>query len=103
VGVDQRVAERDADLQDLLVGERILCHQARERLAFHQLGGEVEAAVLLRGLIQSDDRRVGEPRGRVGLARGALADAVRRAGDALDGDLAAQQLVVGAEDLAEAA
>ena len=54
-------------------------------------------------LVQRDDRRVRQARGRERLPRGTLAVAVGAERDTLDRDLAMQELVVRAPDDAEAA
>ncbi len=95
--------QRKADLEHLLVGERLLRDQLRERVALDQLGDQVEGAVVCARLVQRDDRRVREARRRERLAGRALTVAVRPQPNALDGHLAVQQLVVGAPDDAEAA
>ncbi len=88
------VAERDPDLEHLLVRERVGVDQLGERGALDEFGDQVEVVLVSARLVQRDDRRVGEARSGLRLARGALAILVGRQRDALDGDFAAQQLVV---------
>ena len=73
VGVGERAGERDADLEDLLVLERIGGDQPGERVAVDQLGDQVEGVVDRARLVQRDDRGMRQARGRERLARGALA------------------------------
>ena len=66
VGVRQRVAQRDAHLDDVAVGQLALLEQGVERAAANELGDQVGALVVDRGLIERDDRRVlraARPRG----------------------------------------
>ncbi len=74
-----------------------------ERAPAHQLGDEVDGVVVAPGLVQRDDPRVRQPRGRLRLALGPRArrGVVRR--DPLDGDGAVEALVVGEPHDAEAA
>ncbi len=65
--------ERHADLEQLLVAERVLCDQLRERVALDELGYEIEGVVVDVGLMQRHDRRMREACGRERLTRGALA------------------------------
>ena len=101
VGVGERVAEVGADLGDVAVGE----HPGGRRrlgegLARDQLGDEDGVAGVLAELVEGDDRRVVEPRRRLGLAQ----DAVGIGGlDLLQRDLALEALVVGAVDGAHSA
>ena len=71
VGVQEGVGERNADLHDLLVAERLRGEQRGEGLAVDELGDQVEGVVLDAGLVQRDDRGVAEARGgqRLTVAR----------------------------------
>ena len=102
VGVGERVAERDADLEDLPVGELALLEQRVERAAAHELGDQVGALVVDGGLVERHDRRVLEPRGGARLALEAGVDhALAR--EHLDGHVAVEALVAGRPDGAEGA
>ena len=102
VRVLERVAQRDADPHDVEVRQRAVALEVAERAAAHELGDEVPRLVVVAGLVERDDPRVREPRGRQRLALGArVLLAVER--DALDRDGAVEPLVVGQPDRAEAA
>ena len=105
VGVQEGVGERNADLQDLLVAERLRGEQLGEGVAVDELGDQVEDVVLDARLVQSDDRGVSEARGRkrlAGCALAVLAVLLGGQGDHLDGDLAVEQPVVRAPHHSEA-
>ena len=98
--------EREADLEQLLVGERVGGDQLREGVAVDQLGDQVEGVLRGARLVQDDDRRVRQARAGERLAARALAvDRIpaRPERDPLDRHFAVQQLVVGAPHHPEAA
>ncbi len=99
----ERPHERQADLQDLLVGELILGDQPGKRLALDQLGDQVER-ILVRGrLVQPHDRRVREASRDERLAPRALTVLLAGQRDALERDRAVELLVVSAPHDAEPA
>ncbi len=61
VGVGQRVAERDADLDHIAIRQRALFEQPREGRPADQLGDEVDALAVGLRLVQRDDRRMLQP------------------------------------------
>ncbi len=69
VGVVERLAEVGADLADLAVAERPFAAQPGQGAALDQLGDQQRVAVLLAHLVEGDDARVVESRGRLGLAQ----------------------------------
>ena len=103
MGVRERGAQRPADRQHLLVGQRVVGDQARQRVAVDQLGDQVEGVLHGARLVQRDDRRVRQARARERLARDPLGVLAGSERDALDGHVAVQLLVVRAPDHAEAA
>ena len=102
VGVVERVGEREADAQHVAVRQLAGRLELGERAALHQLGDEVAAAVLLARVEQRDDRVVVEPRDGAGLALRALGRGPAGRDD-LDRHGAAEALVAGGVDRAEAA
>ena len=66
VRVLERVAQRQADPQDVAVGQRARCLQRGERAALDELADQVARVVLLAGVVEPDDAGVVEARG--GLA-----------------------------------
>ena len=102
VRVLERVAQRDADADDVEVRERALALEHPERAAAHELGDEVVGLVVAAGLVERDDPRVREPRGGQRLALGAVALAAFER-DALDRDGPVEAQVVGQPDRPEAA
>ena len=103
MGMLERVEQGEANLQDLLVGKRLLGDQVGERLPLDQLGDQVEGFAVRACLIQGDDRGVRQPCGGLRLAGGPLAVALRSEPDPLDRDLAPQQLVTSAPHDSESA
>ena len=94
VGVRERVAEVDADLGDVAIGDGALAGSAVEGLPLDELGDEQGVAIPLAQLVQRDDRRVVQPRGGLSLTQ----DAFRARGlDLLDRDIALKPLVEGAK------
>ena len=73
VGVLERVAQRGADARHVAVGHRALAGQLLERGAVHQLGHQVDVVVVRAHLVERDDARVVQPRGRERLALDARA------------------------------
>ena len=102
VGVGERVAERDAHLEDLPIGELPLLEQRVQRAAAHELGDQVGALVVNRSLVERHDRGVLQPRGRACLALEAGVDHAL-AGEHLHGHVAVEALVAGRPDRAERA
>ena len=103
VGVGERPGERDADLENLLVGEPPLGYQPPERVALDQLGDQVDGAVAGARLVQRDDRRMAQAGRDERLAHRALAIPARAQRDPLERDLPLEHLVAGPPDDAEAA
>ena len=102
VGVLERIAQRDPDRDDVAVREPPLAEQLIERRAADELGDQVGAVVVSPGLVERDDVRVLEPRGRLRLAlETARVDALAQ--HDLDRHLAVEALVVGLPHRAEAA
>jgi hypothetical protein len=95
VGVGERVAEHEADLHDVAVGEQAVGHQPGQRAAAHELGDEVDRVLVLSGLVERDDPRVAQPGRRARLALGTAADVGVLDADALDRHRALELLVVG--------
>ena len=99
VGVGEGVAQRGADPQHVAVGQRAVVLELRECPTSDELRDEHPAVVVASGLVQRHDRRVAQPCGGHGLARGALAGLVARAlgvhRHALDRDVTVEVLVVG--------
>ena len=98
VRVGEGVAQRGADAQHVAVRERPRVLELREGRPADELGDEDPAVLVAARLVEGDDRRMTEARGRDGLARRALARLVARAlgvhRDALDRDVAVEVLVV---------
>ena len=106
MGMGERVGQREADLEQFLVDQRLGGEQLREGVAVDQLGDQVEGVLRGARLVQDDDRRVCQTRAGECLTAGALAVdriAARPERDPLDRNLAVQQLVVGAPHHPEAA
>ena len=92
VRVQQRVAEGEADAQDVAVGQLLGVRELRERAPLDQLGDQVARAVLLAGVVDRDDPGVLQARGRDRLA--ARAHGRLRVGrDDLDRHPAVERLV----------
>ena len=103
VRVGERVAQRDADAQDVAVRQGAVGHEVAERAPADELGDEVDGVVVAARLVERDDPGVRQARGGLGLALGARADRGVVDGDALDRDGALEALVVREPDDAEAA
>ena len=103
VCVPERVGERDPDFEDLFIAQRFSRDQLGEGVALDQLGDQVEGVLLGTGLVQGDDRGMGQAGGGERLARGSLAVFAGGERDRLDGHFAVEQLVVGAPHDPEAA
>ncbi len=103
VGVGERTAEGDADLEHLAVEEAPVGDQARERAALDELRDEIHRPVANARLVQGHDRGVREAGADECLAHRPLAVVPGSEGDPLQGHLALQQLVRGAPHDAEAA
>src|SRR3954469_2376756 len=103
VRMGERVAQCDADAQDVAVRQRALLHELAERAAPDELGDEVHRAVVAPGLVQGDDAGVRQPRGRLRLALGSPPGRCGVARDALDRPHAVEALAPGEPHDAEAA
>ena len=105
VGMRERVGERDADRQQLLVADRALAVEPRERGALDQLRDEVVRVDVVARVVERDDRRVLQARRGAALALDPqpLLRVVRADRDALDGDQLAGRVVAGDPDAAVAA
>src|SRR5205807_510014 len=68
VGVGERATQPDPDLHDVAVGQAARHEQLAECRTADELGDEVGAVVVDRGLVQRHDARMAEARGRAGLA-----------------------------------
>ena len=102
VGMGERVAQRDPDRDDVAVRQPPGSSSAVERRAADQLGDQIGALVVDRRLVQGHDARVGQPRGRPGLALEAPShDPLAR--QDLDRHVALQPLVTRHPDGAERA
>ena len=100
VGMGERIAQGVPDPDDVAVRQPPVLERDRKRVAAHQLGDQVGALVVDRGLIQGHDPRVRQLRGRPGLAfEPALGDPLAR--HDLDRDVAIEALVAGQPDRAE--
>jgi hypothetical protein len=88
--VGERASDRDADLEQLLVLERIVGDQLGEGLAVNELGDQVEAPLGGLRLIEGDDRRMRQSRRGERLAGRSLAVPVGSERDTLDRHLAAE-------------
>ena len=75
VSMGEGVRECQADLGDPPVGEIAAGDQLGEGLAVDELGDQVESVVLDVGLVQGDDRRMGQAGGGERLATGAVGHA----------------------------
>ena len=103
VGMRERVAERHADLEHLLVAELVLGDKQRQSVALDQLGDQVEGVLVGARLIQRHDRRVRQPCGGERLASRALAVLLAGQRDALERDRPVELLVVSVPHDAETA
>ncbi len=102
MGVLERVAENDADTDDVLIGELPGFQQMVEGGAPHQLGDQIGALVVHRGLVQGDDARMRQARGHSRLAfEPAPHDPL--AGKYLDRHVALEAFVAGLPDGPEGA
>ena len=90
----ERLAERDPDARHVAVGDRSGLRQLSEGSPPNQLRDQIDVVLVGGQLVDADDPRVVQPRGRPGLALHALAGAAL-ARDHLDGHLALQLLVPG--------
>ena len=92
VGMRQRVAQRDPDLDHVAVGQAPLGEEPVERRPLDELGDEIRTLVIDRGLVQRDDPGVREPGRGASLALEPPAyDAL--AGEDLDRDVAVEPFV----------
>ena len=92
VRVGKGIAERDTYLEDFAVGELALLEQRVECASAYELGDQVGAVVVDRGLVQSDDRRMLEPGRGARLALEARLDHAFP-GQQFDRDVALEPLV----------
>jgi hypothetical protein len=103
VSVRERVGQREPDLDDLLVAQRVLLDQLRERVPLDQLGDQVEGVPVRARLVEGDDRRMRQAGGRVRLSHRTVALLHGGQRDSLESDRAAQLLVARTPDRAKAA
>jgi hypothetical protein len=102
VRVGQRVAQGDADEQDVAVGEGALGDEVGQRRPADQLRDEVDRARVAPRLEERDDARVPQAGGREALALGPRGGRSVVHGDPLHRDGAPEMLVARHPDHAEA-
>ncbi len=100
MGMNERVADRDRDRDDVPVRQPAFGKQRVQRGATHQLGDEIGAVIVDRSLVERDDAGVRKPRCGAGLTLKAPSDDALPRQD-LDRHLAVKPLIVSHPDDAE--